>query len=488
MPAAASWSFAVNGATVDGAGLTPDRALLEVLRDRGLVGTKEGCGDGDCGACTVAVLGRRGDGSPAWLATNSCLVPVSAVAGGEVLTVEGVARDGDVHPAQRAMVDHGGSQCGYCTPGFVMSLVAGYYDPRDGDARDGQPRDSAARDGDGGLGDDVVEGNLCRCTGYLPIRRAARCLPRPAAGDPLVPTEPAPPPVVGRSPEGLWYRPPTLDQALAALAAHPDATVVAGATDLGLEMSHRTRRFPVLVHVDEVDELRRLEVTADHVDIGAAVPLSHLEQRLPGVLPALDDMLPWFAARQIRNRATVGGNLATASPIGDLAPVLLALDALVTVAGPGGTRIVPVDGFVTGYRRTVLGPGELVVSVRVPRGASAPGLRRVSRAAKVAKRATDDISVVAAAFTLDLDPDGVVHHARLAYGGVAATPVRARGVEQWLVGRRLDESTIEEARRRLGEEFAPIDDLRASAGYRRALAGNLFARFAFGEREAAVPR
>jgi xanthine dehydrogenase small subunit len=459
----ASWSFAVNGATVDGAGLLPDRPLLEVLRDHGLVGTKEGCGDGDCGACTVAVLGRRGDGSPAWLATNSCIVPVSAVAGGEVLTVEGVARGGELHPAQRAMVDHGGSQCGYCTPGFVMSLVAGYYDPSDGD---------------GGLGDDVVEGNLCRCTGYLPIRRAARCLPRPAAGDPLVPAEPAPPPAAGGSPEVRWYRPPTLDEALAALAAHPEAVVVAGATDLGLEMSHGTRRFPVLVHVDEVSELRRLDVTADHVDIGAAVPLSHLEQRIPGVLPALDDMLPRFAARQVRNRATVGGSLVTASPIGDLAPVLLALDALVTVAGPGGTRIVPIDGFVTGYRRTVLGPGELVVSVRVPRGASAPGLRRASRAAKVAKRATDDISVVAAAFTFDLDAGDVVRHARLAYGGVAATPVRAVEVEEVLLGRRLDAPTVAEARDALAAAFRPIDDLRATAGYRRALAGNLFARFA----------
>jgi xanthine dehydrogenase small subunit len=387
------------------------------------------------------------------------------------------------------MVDHGGSQCGYCTPGFVMSLVAGYYDPRDGDPRDGDPRDGDPRggdpeDGEPGLGDDVVEGNLCRCTGYLPIRRAARCLPRPAAGDPLAPPEPAPPPVAGVSAEGRWYRPPTLDEALAALAAHPDAVIVAGATDLGLEMSHGTRRFPVLVHVDEVEELRRLDVTADHVDIGAAVPLSHLEQRIPGVLPALDDMLPWFAARQIRNRATVGGSLVTASPIGDLAPVLLALDALVTVAGPGGTRIVPVDGFVTGYRRTVLAPGELVVSVRVARGAAAPRLRRLSRSAKVAKRATDDISVVAAAFTLDLDAGGVVRHARLAYGGVAATPVRGRGVEEWLVGRRLDDATIDEARRRLGEEFAPIDDLRASATYRRALAGNLFARFALGTRDA----
>ncbi|MGF1663769.1 MAG: xanthine dehydrogenase small subunit [Kineosporiaceae bacterium] len=478
MPAS-DWSFTVNGTPVDGGRLAPDRTLLEVLRERGLVGTKEGCGDGDCGACTVAVLGRRGDGAPAWLATNSCILPVSAVAGREVLTVEGVARDGVLHPVQRAMVDHGGSQCGYCTPGFVMSLVAGYYDTDRRDAGTG-----GDGDGGGGQGDDVVEGNLCRCTGYLPIRRAARALSRPGPGDPLTPREPASPTTAGASAGGRWFRPRTLEEALAVLAGHPEAVVVAGATDLGLDMSHGTRRFPVLVHVDEVAQLRRLEVTADHVDIGAAVPLTHLEQRIPGVLPALDDMLPWFAARQVRNRATVGGSLGTASPIGDLAPVLLALDALVTVAGPGGTRIVPADRFVTGYRRTVLGPGDLVVSVRVPRGASAPGLRRISRAAKVAKRATDDISIVAAAFTLDLDAGGVVRHARLAYGGVAATPVRAVRVEGWLAGRRLDDATVDQARRRLGAEFAPIDDLRASAGYRRALAGNLFARFALASRDA----
>lgn len=457
------WSFSVNGVAVGGHGLAPDRTLLDVLRERGLVGTKEGCGDGDCGACTVAVLGRRGDGTPAWLATTSCITPVASVAGREVVTVEGVARGGDLHPAQRALVDEGGSQCGYCTPGFVMSLFAGYYDPRP--------------DG-GGLDDEVVEGNLCRCTGYLPIRRAARALPTPAADDPLAPHEPAVGPDAGESAGCAWFRPRTLGDALATLAAHPDATVVAGATDLGLEMSHRSRRFPVLLLVDEVAELRVLETAADHVDIGAAVPLSHLEQRIPGVVPALDDMFPWFAARQVRNRATVGGSLGTASPIGDLAPALLALDALVTVAGPTGMRIVPVDGFFAGYRRTVLGPGELIVSVRVPLGASAPGLRRVSRSAKVAKRATDDISVVAATFTLDLDPAGVIRFARLAYGGVAATPVRATAVERWLVGRALDDATVDGARRRLAEAFTPLDDLRASAAYRRALAGNLFARFA----------
>lgn len=464
------WSFAVNGTAVDGSGLAPDRTVLEVLRERGLVGTKEGCGDGDCGACTVAVLGRRGDGTPAWQATNSCILPVAALAGREVRTVEGVARGGDLHPAQRAMVAEGGSQCGYCTPGFVMSLFAGYYDPRS----DGE-----------GLADEVVEGNLCRCTGYLPIRRAARLLPVPAPDDPLTPADAGEGgPRAGESAGGAWFRPRTLDEALAVLSEHPGATVVAGATDLGLEMSHRARRFPVLVFVDDVAEMRRVDVTGDHVDIGAAVPLSHLEQRIPGVVAALDDMLPWFAARQIRNRATVGGSLGTASPIGDLAPVLLALDALVTVAGSGGVRIVPVDGFVTGYRRTVLGPGELVVSVRVPRGAPR-GLHRLSRSAKVAKRATDDISVVAAAFTLDLDATGVVRHARLAYGGVAATPVRARDVEDWLVGRLLDDTTVEEARRRLAGAFSPIDDLRASAAYRRALAGNLFARFALEARDEA---
>lgn len=454
----------MNGSVVPALAAVPDRTLLEALRGHGLVGTKEGCGDGDCGACTVAVVGEAADGTPAYLATNSCILPAGAVAGRAVVTVEGVAGPDRLHPVQEAMVREGGSQCGYCTPGFVMSMFAGYY--------------AAARDA--GLADDTIEGNLCRCTGYAPIRRACRSLsggPAPDRFTEALQSPPADPPATVEGDAGLWHRPRTVAEAVALLAADPAAVVVAGATDLGLEMSHGTRRYPVLVSVEAVAGMQGITVHPDRVDLGAAVPLSHVEHVLAGRLPALDDMLVWFAARQVRNRATVGGNLVTASPIGDLAPVLLALDADLVLAGPGGVRTVPVSEFFTGYRRTVLGPAEVVVRVSVPLGPSVPGLSRASGSYKIGKRGTDDISIVAAAFTVDIDGDRIAH-ARLAYGGVAATPVRAPEVEDWLVGRRMDGETVAGARARLAEAFQPLDDLRASAAYRRSLAGNLFAKFA----------
>ncbi|WP_380169288.1 xanthine dehydrogenase small subunit [Jannaschia sp. R86511] len=474
----------LNGRDVALAGLPPTATLLRAVRSRGLVGTKEGCGDGDCGACTVVLADRGPDGAVTHRAVNSCLVPVGSVVGLDVVTVEGVAGpDGGLHPVQQAVVDCAGSQCGYCTPGFVMSMFAGFHDP--------------AERGPDGVDPAVVEGNLCRCTGYTSIRRACRRLgatdggPDPTAAGAQVPAAgedggaTVGPVAADRGPTAgtvtaagrAFHRPTALADALALLAQHPDATVVAGGTDLGLELSHRTLDPEVVVSLEHVVELLQLERTPNQLQVGAGVSLTRLEREAAGLLPALDEMLHWFAARQVRNRATLGGNLGTASPIGDLPPVLLALDADVHLAGPDGPRTVAVADYFTGYRQTLRRPGEVVTRVDLPLGPGPGAAVRLSRSYKVGKRGTDDISVVAAAFTVDLAADGTVVHARFAYGGVAATPVRARAVEELLLGTRLDPGTVARAAARLAEAFTPLDDLRASAAYRRRLVGSLFEKF-----------
>jgi len=480
----------VDGRDVPLPATPPTATLLSALRGRGFVGTKEGCGDGDCGACTVALVSTGPEGTTTYHAVNSCLVPVGSVVGVQVLTVEGVSGAGEaLHPVQQAILDCAGSQCGYCTPGFVMSMVAGYHDPHS--------RTEA------GLDPEVVAGNLCRCTGYAPIRRACALLgtgttpgtAHPtadgtadpgAARVPAVPvaaaraTAPGPrrrvePPALVQGAGRSFHRPGSIGEALALLAEHPGATLLAGGTDLGLELSHHTLDPAVVVSVEDVAELQVLRRTETRLLVGGGVTLTRLEREAAGVLPVMDEMLRWFAARQVRNRATLGGNLGTASPIGDLLPVLLALDAEVVLTGPGGTRTVEVADYFTGYRQTVRRDGELVERVDLPLGPTTG--RRSSQAYKVGKRGTDDISVVAAAFVVDRGEDGVVRHARLAYGGVAATPVRALEAEAALVGEVVDRATVDRVAEVLVATFTPMDDHRGSAAYRRRLVGSLFQKF-----------
>ncbi|MDQ3398122.1 MAG: xanthine dehydrogenase small subunit [Deinococcota bacterium] len=466
-----TFTLSINGKSEEIRGVSPTTTLLDYLRQQGLTGTKEGCAEGDCGACTVALAGRWPSGLPRYEAVNSCLVMLGSVAGREVTSVEGLSpRPGPLHPVQEAMVKTGGSQCGYCTPGFVMSLFAAYYDG----GYDGGVGDAAI--------DTAIEGNLCRCTGYLAIRRAAAALEEPREDDPFLSrleTVPAAGPLAYEGGGGRFYRPTRLSEVIELLSEHPEARLVAGGTDLGLEVTRRYRHFPVLIALEGVEELQRLDDGKDYFELGAAVTLSHLEAAFRGKIPALDEMLASFAARQIRNRATIGGNLATASPIGDLAPVFLSLDAEVRALGPGGERFIPLAAFFTGYRRTALTPAEVVVSVRIPKALARGATRRLSRAYKVAKRPADDISVVAAAFALHLDAEDRVVRARLAYGGVAATPVRARGVEEALKGKRWDAAAVREVKGLLEEAFTPLTDPRGSAGYRRLLIGNLFEKFLF---------
>ncbi len=481
--------FRLNHRGIDLTDVDPTESLLRWLRRARLTGTKEGCGDGDCGACTVALVEGDARGRAHYRAVNSCLLPIGALAGREVVTVEALADGAALHPVQQALVDSAGSQCGYCTPGFVMSLFAGYYD--------------------GEFDDHVIDGNLCRCTGYQPIRKAAAALaaqPRPmdrfsvaleAASAPASASALVGPDFVRTLQPGVeeerpdevrthqggarqndalgsddFFNPTTVADALALKSALPDAAWIAGATDLGVALSRGQRVAPVLIAIDRVAELHRLDIADDHVRIGAGVPLSRLERELAGIFPALDQMLPWFAARQVKNRATLGGNLGSASPIGDLLPWLLAHDASVEVAGPAGVRELAIDGYFLDYRKTTLRPDELIVAVRVPR------LHSIQAACKIARRQTDDISIVAAVFALGLDAQRRIEHARLAYGGVAAIPRRAARTEAYLLGRTLDSVTVDAACALLRDEFAPLDDHRASADYRRALCGSLFAKFA----------
>ncbi|WP_309049440.1 FAD binding domain-containing protein [Streptomyces sp.] len=480
----------VNGTATPIAPAEPHTTVLDFLRERGLTGTKEGCAEGECGACAVLVA-RPGVHKPTdWVAVNACLVPAAALDGQEIVTSEGLATAGEpgtppvLHPVQEEMAVRGGSQCGYCTPGFVCSMAAEYYRPdrcprgasgtegsgggHGRDAGDGT-RHADAEHGPNGFDLHALSGNLCRCTGYRPIRDAAFAVGTPPDEDPLARRrEQAPPAPVATAytrGESAFLRRDTLADTLRLLRERPDAVVVAGSTDWGVEVNIRARRARCVVAVDRLPELRELHVTSGHVEIGAALTLTEIERRLDGSVPLLAELFPQFASRLIRNGATLGGNLGTGSPIGDSPPVLLALEASVVLADADGEREVPLAEYFTGYRRSVRRPDELIRAVRVPLP-----LSPLTAFHKIAKRRFDDISSVAVAFALDVE-DGIVRKARIGLGGVAATPIRALTTEAALEGRPWTARTAEAAATLLRAEGTPLDDHRASAAYRSAMLG-----------------
>ena len=447
----------VNGRPAQVAAAGPGQTLLDFLRDQGFTGAKEGCAEGECGACAIVVREADGTGS-AYRSINSCLMLLPMAAGREIYTVEALAQGGVLSAVQQAMAAGGGSQCGYCTPGFVMSLFAEYYRP----GRHG-PCDTRA-----------LAGNLCRCTGYRPIADAARALGAAPVDGFSARLEAAVAPLPDVRTDG-FSRPTSLAHCLQVLHDRPDATVIAGGTDLTVEANLKGRRWPHLVSLDAVGELREFVETADAVRIGAALTLAEMGRRWTTAPAAVHEWLELFASPLIRNRATLGGNLATASPIGDAAPLLLALDARIEIATPhgrSGRRAVPIAGFFTGYRQTVLQPGELIAAIVVPLP-----LPRCLRFYKVAKRRLDDISTVAAAFALD-EVDGRITHVRLAYGGVAATPVRVTTAEDVLLGAAWDEAALERAQHAVSMALRPLSDHRGSAEYRRRMSCELIGKFA----------
>ncbi|WP_251091661.1 FAD binding domain-containing protein [Streptomyces sp. Caat 7-52] len=464
----------VNGKETPISPAAPHTTVLDFLRERGLTGTKEGCAEGECGACSVLVA-RPGVNKPTdWVAVNACLVPVAALDGQEIVTSEGLATAGEpgtqptLHPVQEEMAVRGGSQCGYCTPGFVCSMAAEYYRP-DRCAHTESADSTDPEHGPNGFDLHSLSGNLCRCTGYRPIRDAAFAVGAPTEDDPLAQRReqdpPAPVATEYAQDEGVFLRPGSLAETVQLLRERPDAVVVAGSTDWGVEVNIRSRRASCVVAIDRLPELRSLRVESDHIEIGAAQTLTEIERRLDGSVPLLAQLFPQFASRLIRNSATFGGNLGTGSPIGDSPPVLLALEASVVLADADGEREVPLADYFTGYRQSVRRPGELIRAVRIPLP-----LSPVTAFHKIAKRRFDDISSVAVAFALDIE-DGVVRKARIGLGGVAATPIRALATEAALEGEPWSPETVEAAAQVLQAQGTPMNDHRASAEYRAAMLG-----------------
>jgi xanthine dehydrogenase small subunit len=457
--ATAGLEFVLNGNAVRETDIAPQVTLLDYIRQRGLTGAKEGCAEGECGACAVLFVESSGSARSSYHAVNSCLVPLPAAAGREVYTVESLAESGSLCEVQRAMAAGGGSQCGYCTPGFVISMFA-------------QQCRGGATDFDA----DALGGNLCRCTGYRPIRDAMRAVnareTQAPESDTLLrrrPRSPAPTvePMHYRAARGEFSRPCDLGECLRLSQADDSAHYVAGNTDLGVVTNLRHRRFTHLISLEGIPELREFSETAEAVEIGAGLTLTEIGDRWNHAPEVFRYWLRLFASPLIRNRATLGGNLATASPIGDSAPLLLALDAAVRIAGINGERVVPLSAFFHDYRRTALARGEILRSVRIPKSLPAH-----ARFYKVAKRRVDDISTVAAGFAIRKDDAGRITSARMAFGGVAAIPLRVAEAEEAMAA-----GDTEGAKEILRRTLRPIGDHRGSASYRLAMAQSLLDKF-----------
>jgi xanthine dehydrogenase small subunit len=459
--------FVRRGELVSLTNVPPDRTLLEVLReDLQCTGTKEGCGEGDCGACTVVIAEPR-DGALDYRAINSCIRLAHSIDGMALWTVEDLAGDdGRLHPAQEAMVQCHGSQCGFCTPGFVMSLFGMYQNH----VCHGE---TITRE----LAQEELSGNLCRCTGYRPILDAAQQmeqLPRVSVDEraviaqleqlrekrALVPST------------GSYLDPRSLSELLALRAQYPQAQVVAGCTDVGLWVTKMHKQLPQVLDVTRVAELSRVERYDNHVAIGASVTLTDAFEALVADRPQLKTFANRFAGLPVRNSGTLGGNVANGSPIGDSMPLLIALGAHVVLLSHRGHRDMPLEQFYTGYRRNVLAPDEVVAWIKVPR----PTAGEFLRAYKISKRYDDDISAVCLVVSARIE-NGVLAQIGIGAGGVAATPVRAVQTEAALRGQPWTLEAAKKATASLRAEFQPITDMRASAAYRSEVLGNLMQRF-----------
>jgi xanthine dehydrogenase small subunit len=467
--------FLLDGAVHEAAGVAPTTTVLEYLREHlRRSGTKEGCAEGDCGACTVVTATPSPEGL-AYRAVNSCIQFLPTLDGTALITVEDLAGGADgetLHPVQQAMVDCHGSQCGFCTPGFVMALFALFHSQRG--HTDKRPSRTTI--------EEALAGNLCRCTGYRPIIAAAERMADGAAADDFDAGAAAMRAQLAAlaRPEGLAYAhegqrfwsPQTKRELFAILAAHPEAAILSGGTDFGLWVTKQHRRFDQVVWLGKVAELQGVARDGDTLVIGGAASWTAALPALAALHGDLDPFLKRFASTQIRNAGTVGGNVANASPIGDGPPALLALGAEVVLESAAGTRTLPLDRFFLGYRKTALGTGEIVAAIRVP--ALAPETRFA--AYKLSKRFDQDISTVCAAFAVHI-ADGRVAEARLGFGGMAAIPKRAAAAEAALVGQSWSLVTVQAAMAALERDFQPLTDLRGSARYRLLAARNLLLRF-----------
>ncbi len=465
--------FVRRGEVVTLNNVPPTRTLLEVLReDLSLTGTKEGCGEGDCGACTVVLGEANGEGEGGHLtfkAVNSCIRMAHSVHGLALWTVEdlSVANAAGQHPAQEAMVQCHASQCGFCTPGFVMSLFGMYQNH----VLQGRP---ITRE----LAQTELSGNLCRCTGYRPILDAAQqmaSLPTVRLDHPAITRQLAG--IQSQAPDvnTTYHLPGTLAELLAARAAQPNAQLVAGCTDVGLWVTKMHKQFDAVIDVSRVAELRRIEQRGGDWVIGAAATLQDAFAALLQSWPELKTFAARFAGLPVRNSGTLGGNVANGSPIGDSMPLLIALKSRIVLASLRGEREMPLEDFYTGYRQNLLAADEVVAFIKVP--LPVPSAQTsLLRAYKISKRYDDDISAVCLVLNLTLDAD-VVSDISIGAGGVAATPVRALQTEAALRGQPWSQASVESAIQTLRAEFEPISDMRASSSYRRQVLGNLLQRF-----------
>jgi len=464
--------FLVNQELRNEHALDPNMTVLQYLREHlGKPGTKEGCASGDCGACTVVVgeltQDDQGQDTLRYRSLNSCLTFVSSLHGKQLISVEGLKHQGELHSVQKAMADCHGSQCGFCTPGFVMSLFALQKNSQSADVHQAQ---------------EALAGNLCRCTGYRPILDAAEQSCRQPCRDQfdaqqaqtisrlkaIAPTQ------TGELNSGdkRCLVPLTVADLADLYSSHPEARLLAGGTDLALEVTQFHKTLPVMIYVGHVAELKRIDKTASHLEIGAATSLTDCYEALNAEYPDFGDLLHRFASLQIRNQGTLGGNIGNASPIGDSPPLLIALDAQVVLRQGERQRTLALEDYFIDYRITARQDSEFIEKIIVPRASEDWAFR----AYKVSKRLDDDISAVCAAFNLSIE-NGVVSGVRIAFGGMAAIPKRARACEAALRGKPWNQASIERACQALAEDFTPLSDFRASKEYRLLTAQNLLRKY-----------
>ncbi len=455
--------FILNDALREVSGLSPVTTVLQYLREsEHLKGTKEGCAEGDCGACTVLV-GELMDGTVRYKAINACIAFLPTLDGKQVITVEHLkSPDGNLHPVQQAMVQCHGSQCGFCTPGFVMSL-------------------SALHDNKPGADDDAIHdaiaGNLCRCTGYRPILDAARMAGKSKGG--ALDADAKKLKTLQRrtmfqyeTGEGKFFAPVTLAELAEIVAAYPDATLLAGGTDVGLWVTKFHKDLPVIIYTAHVKELQRIKQSATALEIGAAVTYSAAFDALAAYDDSLKELLRRLGSMQIRNSGTIGGNIANGSPIGDGMPPLIALGAKLVLRSASGARTMALEDYFIAYKKQDRKRGEFVEKIILPRRAK----NTLFRTYKISKRFDQDISAVCGAFALSFKGK-IISEVRIVFGGMAGTPKRAGTIEKFLTGKNWTEDNVRQAMALLEKDFAPLSDMRASADYRRETAQNLLYRF-----------